>query len=183
MDYYIEITLLPDPEFPVTLLMNSLYSKLHKALYDLNSTSIGISFPNYNRTLGNVLRLHGTMHDLENLITRKWIGAMTGYCKISEVNSIPEKVQYRSIYRKQATMSHAKVRRLIKRGSISEKDIGNYTKKMSNRTLNHPYIELVSASNGNKHRRYIEFGPFTDKPISGSFDMFGLSKKATIPWF
>ncbi|PYD07066.1 type I-F CRISPR-associated endoribonuclease Cas6/Csy4, partial [Pseudomonas syringae pv. pisi] len=46
-----------------------------------------------------------------------------------------------------------------------------------------PYIELVSVSNGQRHRRYIEFGELFNEPITGLFDQFGLSNSATVPWF
>jgi len=49
--------------------------------------------------------------------------------------------------------------------------------------IDNPYLELESASNDNKHRRYISFGELSDTPISGEFDTFGLSKTATVPWF
>ena len=32
MDHYLDIRLLPDPEFPAPLLMNALFTKLHRAL-------------------------------------------------------------------------------------------------------------------------------------------------------
>jgi CRISPR-associated endonuclease Csy4 len=35
MDHYLDIRLRPDPYFPEAMLMGALYSKLHRALYDL----------------------------------------------------------------------------------------------------------------------------------------------------
>ena len=32
MDAFVDLTLLPDPEFPATTLMNALFSKLHRGL-------------------------------------------------------------------------------------------------------------------------------------------------------
>ena len=63
--HYIDITLQPDPEFSHTHLLGALYAKLHRALVQLEATEIGVSFPLHTnepgrqRTLGNVLRLHG----------------------------------------------------------------------------------------------------------------------------
>jgi CRISPR-associated endonuclease Csy4 len=54
---------------------------------------------------------------------------------------------------------------------------------MFQKGLDNPYLELESGSNGHLHRRYIVFGELMDKPMSGEFDQFGLSKTATIPWF
>ena len=80
-------------------------------------------------------------------------------------------------------MSNAKLQRLIKRGSISETATYDYREKMLLTGLENPYIELLSTSNGHKHRRYLQFGELKSKPIHGKFDQFGLSKTATVPWF
>lgn len=183
MNFYIDILILLDPEFPATVLMNSLYSKLHKALYDLHSTSIGISFPKYSVTLGNVLRIHGSNTDLKKLGKLNWVGSMDTFCKITEIQEVPKNHQYRIVSRKQASMSQSKLRRLVKRGSIKEDEVANYEKTKNKKDLSEPFLELVSNSNGQHHRRYIDLGQLLDEPKSGTFDSFGLSKNGTIPWF
>ena len=183
MDKYIDIRLQPDAEMPVNRLLNNVYTKLHKALHDLKSTNIGISFPKYEVTLGNVLRIHGDKSSLNDLQGLNWIGGMSGYCEVGEIKSVPAAVQFRVISRKQTTMSPAKMRRLLKRGSLDEEGVKTYKAKMFTKGLDNPYLELVSGSNGYKHRRYIEFGDLADEPVSGEFDHFGLSKTATVPWF
>jgi len=80
-------------------------------------------------------------------------------------------------------MTESKLRRLIKRGSISEEEVKQYRIKMFQGGLENPYVELKSMSNGQMHRRFIEFGELQDKSVEGRFDFFGLSKEATIPWF
>ena len=80
-------------------------------------------------------------------------------------------------------MSSAKLRRLVSRGSITETELNNYQAKMLTKALDGSYVQLVSRSNGHRHRRYIEFGPLLDTPVDGVFDQFGLSKTATVPWF
>ena len=183
MDSYLEITLLPDPEFSAVILMNSLYSKLHRALHDLESTTIGVSFPNYKKTLGNSLRLHGTTTSLTELESKNWLGGIIGYCQVTEIMAVPDSVKFRSIGRLHPKKSPAKLRRLERRGSITPEEINVYRSKMAAENLPNPYLELTSASNGHKHRRYIELGPLLDKPVAGEFDQFGLSKTATVPWF
>lgn len=183
MNRYLDIQILPDPEFKETVLMNAIYSKLHKALFDLHSTNIGVSFPHYNITLGNTLRLHGTDKVLENLQCLNWIASMSGHCKQSGIQPIPADAMFRTVSRKQTTMSTAKLKRLVERGSISEEEAKKYRTKMSTKVLENPYVELVSGSNGHKHRRYIELGPLLNSAVEGDFDQFALSKTATIPWF
>ena len=183
MNYYINITLLPNSELPATVLMNLLYAKLHKALHDLKSTNIGVSFPKYEVTLGNVLRIHGDRSVINDLQGLNWIGGMHGYCSVSELKPVPDITMFRTVSRKQPTMSSAKMRRLLKRGSLREEEVNAYKVKMFSKGLENPYLELVSGSNGHKHRRYIEFGDLLSESVSGEFDQFGLSKVATVPWF
>lgn len=183
MTHYDDIILLPDPEFPVTVLMNAVYTKLHKALHDLGGKCIGVSFPKSKKTLGSLLRLHGSESDLQQLRQLDWLGGMNGYCQTGPIRVVPDGSKHRRVSRQQPTMSQAKLKRLLQRGSISELEAEQYREKMASQRLNGPYIELQSASNGHKHRRYIEFGPLLDNPILGEFDHFGLSKTATVPWF
>ena len=183
MNYYLDILIKPDEEMRLNVLLNSIYTKLHKALYDLNSTNIGVSFPKYEVTLGSVLRIHGDQSSLKDLQGLNWIGGMSGYCEVSEIKTVPADVQFRVISRKQTTMSPAKMRRRLKRGSLDEEGVKTYKAKMFTKGLDNPYLELVSTSNGHRHRRYIEFGDLINEPVSGEFDHFGLSKTATVPWF
>jgi CRISPR-associated endonuclease Csy4 len=183
MDHFIDIKLKPDEEMRENVLLNKAYTKLHKALFDSNSISIGVSFPAYKVTLGSIIRVHGSTCDLEKLQSMNWLGRLSGYCAVSELQKVPSEVLHRVVSRKQSNMTQAKLNRLVKRGSISPEETKNYRAKMFAAGLDEPYLELESASNGNRHRRYIQFGQLKAEPTSGEFDFFGLSKSATIPWF
>lgn len=183
MEHYLCIKLKSDEESPVYFLRNICFTKLHKALFSLKSTDIAISFPNYKVKLGDVIRLHGSDSRLSELQGTNWLGGLSGYCDTSQIQAIPDAVKHRNISRIQTNMTASKLRRLIKRGSINAEEAKQYKAKMFTQGLDNPYLELDSASNGNKHRRYIQFGELLDKPIAGGFDQFGLSKTATIPWF
>jgi CRISPR-associated endonuclease Csy4 len=108
---------------------------------------------------------------------------LIGYCDISPIQPIPDTSAFRTISRIQTTMSPAKLKRLLNRGTISIENVKKYKAKMFQKGLNSPYLELESASSGHKYRRYIAFGELVDQPSDGTFDHFGLSKTATIPWF
>jgi CRISPR-associated endonuclease Csy4 len=183
MNSYIDLKLLPDTEFRATILMNAVYTKLHKALHELSSTGIGVSFPQYRVTLGDVLRLHGTSESLEKLQHKSWLGGMAGYCSVSEVLPVPANSQHRVVSRVQTNMSQSKLNRLIKRRKISADAVKGYKAKMFSQRLENAYLELKSSSNRHHHRRYIQFGNLVDQPVEGGFDYFGLSKIATVPWF
>jgi len=183
MDHYIDITLLPNKELRENILLNQVYTAFHKRLYDLESTNIAVSFPLYHLKLGKLFRIHGFKKSLELFNEKDWLGKYKIFCKIKDIENIPKKVQYRTVSRIQQNMTEAKLKRLIKRGSIPDEDIKKYRIKMLQGGLDNPYVELVSISNGQLHRRFIEFGNLQDNEEKGEFDFFGLSKVATIPWF
>lgn len=183
MDHYIDIKIKPDAELREYFLLNMVYTKLHKALFTLKSTDIGVSFPNYKVKLGDVIRIHGNQTRLSELQDMNWLGDMNGYCEISEILAVPNNVKHMTVSRKQANMTQAKLRRLIKRDSITQKEAKQYKAKMLSQGMDNPYLEIDSASSGHKHRRYIQYSELYDVTVVGSFDSFGLSKQATIPWF
>ena len=183
IDYYIDIKLIPNKEIRENVLLNQVYTSFQKRLYDLKSTDIAVSFPQYRLKLGKLFRIHGTKESLEKLNEKDWLGKYKAFCKVSNIIAIPEKVQYRTVSRVQQNMTEAKLRRLIKRGTILEEGIKKYRIKMFQGGLDNPYVELVSMSNKQLHRRFIKFGDLENSKVKGEFDLFGLSKVSTIPWF
>ena len=183
MDYYLDIRLMPKKEMRENILLNQIFSVFHKRLYDLKSTTIGVSFPEYKLKLGRLLRIHGSKEDLERLQEKEWLGKYRNFCKVGKITVVPKDVKYRTVSRVQQNMTEAKLRRLIKRESIPYEEVKKYRIKMYESGLDNPFVELVSMSNGQRHRRFIEFGKLEDIAINGKFDLFGLSKIGTIPWF
>ncbi len=183
MDYYIDVKIKSDGEMRENVLLNKVFTQFHKTLFDLGVNSIGVSFPNYQVKLGDIIRIHGTQNDLEKLHSTKWVSSVADYCNVLAITPIPEVVRYRTVSRKQANMSSAKLRRLIKRGTITNEEAKNYKAKMFTQGLDNPYLELESSSNGQKYRCFINFGKLTDTPVKGNYNKFGLSNSVTIPWF
>ena len=68
--------------------------------------------------LGGTIRIHGTKAKLAELQATNWLGGLSGYCHISEIQAIPADVMYRTVSRKQANMSESKLRRLNWKGFI-----------------------------------------------------------------
>lgn len=184
MECYIDIQLKPDAEMRENVLMNKVYTKFHKALFELNSTDIGVSFPATRLLLGALLRIHSNKNRLLELNNTNWLGGLSGYCDYSEILPVPKDAKYRCTSRWQSNMSESHLRRLIKRCSISQEEIKAYKARMfAAQMTTLPYLELESASTGKFHRRYIQTSALIDEPVLGNFDTFGLSKTATIPWF
>jgi len=183
MEHYVDIRILPDAEMRENVLLNKVYSKFHKALCDLDANDIGVSFPEYRVKLGSLMRIHGSKQRIEALQALHWLGGLSGYCKVGDILPVPSATKYRVISRIQSNMTEAKLRRLMKRGSMTAEEARAYKAKMFAQGMDNPYLELESSSNGHKHRRYIQFGELLDSYTEGEFDQFGLSKAASIPWF
>lgn len=184
MNKYIDIKIKPDAEMQENELLNKTFTKLHKALWDLNADSIGVSFPDSDLKLGRVIRLHSSENSLKKLQDLNWLGGLSGYCEVSRISTVPEKVKgYRCISRRRKILSKSKLKRLIKRNSISEEDVKKYKAKMFSGGLCDSYMELLSVSTGEKYRLYISFGKILEKPKTGKFNRFGLSNVATVPIF
>ena len=101
--HYINITLLPDPEFSYAHLLGALVAKLHRALVQGQTTDIGVSYPQHvsepltKRTLGAVLRLHGTPEALQRLMGQDWLKGMRDHTQVGELLPVPAIVQHLSL--------------------------------------------------------------------------------------
>ena len=183
MDFYIDVKLISNKEKSINYVLNEVYGRLHKELSALGSEVIGVSFPAYKVLLGNIIRIHGSADDLTKLQRNNWVGNYIAYCDVGAILPVPTDCKFRTVSRIQPSMSKSKLTRVIKRGSIPDNEIKEYRAKMFSKGLKEPYLELVSVSNGHKHRRYISFSELYNTHHDGRFDSFGLSKTATIPWF
>ncbi|MBM95204.1 MAG: type I-F CRISPR-associated endoribonuclease Cas6/Csy4 [Oceanospirillaceae bacterium] len=184
MDYYVEITVLPDPEFEEQVLLNALFSKFHRGMGQTVPGEVGISFPEVAKRLGSVLRLHGNESSLNQLMAENWLKGMRDYCQVGEVHPVPEVVQYRTVRRVQAKSAWNKRKRSIAKGWLTEAEAPAKIPDSQQKNLKHvPFLQIKSLSNGNPMRIYIEHGALKDDPVAGTFNSYGLSATATIPWF
>ncbi len=122
MDHYIDIRVLCDPEFKEATLMNALFSKLHRILVDVSEGDIGVSFPGAGKGPGSLLRLHSTLPSLEKLMEQPWLKGLRDYTEVSEVKNVPEDVQHANVQRVQSKLTAARLRRAVKRESITVED-------------------------------------------------------------
>lgn len=189
MDHYVELRLLPDPEFKTTVLMSALFAKLHRALFDGNSTRIGISFPGVRADpehpgLGDRLRLHGTAADLRALMARNWLTGMTDHTEIHGPAPVPATVSYRVVRRVQAKSSPERLRRrLARRKGISAAEASRAIPEDKAERLDLPYVTVTSRSTGQNFRLFVEHRPPGSEVVDGPFSYYGLSPASTVPWF
>lgn len=187
MDHYIDITLLPDPEFPATTLMNALFSKLHRGLVDHGGRDIGVSFPEFaqnTRALGKRLRLHGSKEGLERLMNVRWTQGMHDHVDIAPIRAVPADALHCIVRRVQAKSSPERLRRrLIARKSISAEAAVAVIPDSAAKRLDLPYVEIASRTTSQRFKLFIEHLQPTSVPVRGEFGTYGLSANATIPWF
>lgn len=187
MDRYIDIRLLPDPEFAAPMLMNALFAKLHRGLVDHGQGDVGVSFPDIqqrSRNLGMRLRLHGTETALVRLMSAGWLQGMRDHIELRDVAAVPADAMHRPVRRVQAQSSPERLRRrLMNRRGIDYETAAQAIPDSASERLTLPYVTLTSSSTGQQFRLFIQHGPMVSTPAFGCFTHYGLSSTATVPWF
>ena len=192
MDHFVDIHLLPDPELPAHVLMGALYAKVHRALVkggEGDAGGIAISFPGYSDrpgaiSLGRSMRLLGSAQGLQTLASTGWLGSLRDQVNAKQTAAVPTTVMHRSLRRVQAKSSPERLRRrLIKRHGIDEAEARNRIPESATEMLTLPFLQMRSASTGQSFRLFLSLGPAQATAESGSFNAYGLSTTATIPWF
>ena len=188
--HYIDITLLPDPEFSHAHLLGALLSKLHRALVQRKASDIGVSFPQHvnaplsKRTLGAVLRLHGSPAALQALMAEPWLKGMRDHVQVSDLAAVPVGVQYRMVQRRQfkTNADRLRRRRMARKGETAEQAAAAIPDTVERKT-NLPFAQLRSSSTGQPFCLFVEHGTLQPQAVVGSFNTYGLSLSATVPWF
>ncbi len=139
MNHYIDIKVLPDPEFEATVLMNALYAKCHRVLGKVANGEVGVSFPQYKKNLGVVLRLHGSKDKLEQLMEERWLKGLTDYTQVSDILTVPDKAQYRVVARIQTKSPENKRKRSIRKGWLTQEEAEEKIKDNDQYKLNLPF--------------------------------------------
>ncbi|WP_020680651.1 type I-F CRISPR-associated endoribonuclease Cas6/Csy4 [Marinobacterium rhizophilum] len=187
MDYYIDIHLRPDPEFGASLLLGALFNKLHRALVELESNHIGISFPAHAtrpRTMGDHVRIHGREGALQGLMDMNWLKGMRDHVSVGGVSVIPDQHHYRVVRRVQPKSNADRIRRrYMKRHQVSAEQAQETIPDTVVKPVEQPYVSIRSQSTGQAFCLFIEHLPLQEKPVKGDFSSYGLSATATIPWF
>lgn len=188
--HYIDITLLPDPEFSHAHLLSALVAKLHRALVQGKHTDIGVSYPQHisrpltRRTLGAVLRLHGTPDVLGRLMEQDWLKGMRDHTQVSAPRPVPTNAQHRTVRRRQykTNADRLRRRRMQRKGETAEQAAAAIPLSVERRP-ELPFVQLRSSSTGQPFCLCVEHGPLLSQPAPGPFNAYGLGHEATVPWF
>ena len=189
--HHIDLRLLPDPEFSHAHLLGALHAKLHRALVQLQASDIGISFPQYcldPRSLGSLVRLHGSEASLQRLMATDWLKGMRDHLNTSAITAIPPQVQYRSIQRRQFKTSAERLRRRrMQRKSETAPQAEAAIPDSMERQPDLPFVHLRSQSTGQNFHLFVALGPLESEPgyTPSTFNSYGLANtpQDTIPWF
>lgn len=186
--HYLEIRLRSDPELTPPHLLAGLYARLHRALVQLDSRCIGLSFPDHQQQplgLGSRLRLHGPAAALEQLMATSWLRGMEDYLERAPIQPVPAQAQYRVVSRVQAKSNAERLRRrAMKRHGLTPDEAATRLPLAAEERLDLPFVILGSRSTGQPaFPLFIRHGPLLAAPQEGDFNSYGLSPAATIPWF
>lgn len=186
MDYYLDITILEDPEFTKPILMNALFSKLHRALVEVSQNDIGVSFPNASKkSLGDKLRLHGGQGRLEELEALPWRRGLGDFTLVTKITQIPSTNEFCLVKRVHVKSNADQLRRrAMKRHDLSYEEAVERIPKEAEKQLELPFVRIKSKSTGDQQFRLFIKQTFTaSKGEAAKFSKYGLSATSTLPWF
>lgn len=192
MEYYREISLLPNADIALNFIWQKLYQQIHLALAENkiaeNASRVGISFPEYNANeflLGTKLRLFAADEQtLRDLQCEKWLERLLDYVHVSSIKPVPAKVTEHACFRHikmRGSKEKLAKRRAKRRGETLQQALAHFTdyKEQQSRL---PFINMISQTNGQHFRLFIEKQE-KEQPQSGYFTCYGLSHSTTVPLF
>ncbi len=197
MNYYQDITLLPDAEISLGFIWQKVYQQVHIALADNkiaeNQSAIAAAFPEYGGKgfpLGSKLRLLAeTQEQLEQLDIKKWLERLEDYCHIKRIKPVPANIERYVCYKRKQFKSnlHKQAQRRAKYKNESfDEALAHFQHYEKECKL--PYINMTSLSMIEHMDASRNFKLFIEQEVlncsrPGQFNCYGLSASATVPWF
>lgn len=197
MGFYIDITLLPNPEVSSGFLWRKVYQQVHIGLVGMMNGSkksdIGVSFPEYESDklteadipIGRKLRLYSKRKDqlaslnIENLLNR-----LSDYVHLTSIREAPLKLKgYQRFKRVQSKSNTERLaRRKAKREGIDYDKALTLLKSRKNIFKKVPFINLPSVSTGQNFPLLIA-REVAEGEVNDGYNAYGLSSTSTIPMF
>ncbi|MCQ8181077.1 type I-F CRISPR-associated endoribonuclease Cas6/Csy4 [Methylomonas sp. SURF-1] len=212
MNYYIEITLLPGPDFSLFKLWSRVFEQLHLGFVenqdDQKHVPIGLSLPEYKMgnkygVLGSKCRLFAEDEaTLERFAAPQRLARLSDYVHCTGIRPVPDKLLGYAVYRRVQPKTNPErlARRYAKRHGVDLATALNMTVElraagenpayplsfrycdMLKPSVALPFIRLQSLSGGQTFCLWISKTEAV-APVSGSFSAYGLSSMATVPEF
>jgi len=192
MEYYIDITLLPDAEANLGFLWQKVYQQLHLALVENktpdNYSEIAVSFPGYGSKpfpLSDKLRLFASSEEqLLLLDMAQWLNHLQDYTHFKSIKEVPASVnQFAQFKRKQFDSNSERLaRRRVKRKGESLEQALKYYESFIEKETKLPFLMMKSLTKQEFFKLFIE-REVGDVAVKGRFNCYGLSQTATVPFF
>ncbi len=195
MKFYLEITLLPNPEVGVNFLWSKVFQQIHLGLVEIQDDQgqvpIGLSFPEYviddkYSVLGGKLRLFANNETvLKQFDTVKWLARLSDYVHCTSIRLVPEKPIGYAIYQREQPKTNPErlARRYAKRHNIDYETALTLYSKRNYQTISSPFIRLKSLSSDNNFCLWVKKIPADIKADTTHFSRYGLSSVSTVPVF
>ncbi|STY80356.1 type I-F CRISPR-associated endoribonuclease Cas6/Csy4 [Moraxella catarrhalis] len=196
MNYYLELTIIGNPELTPYQIWSKLYTQLHLAFVEQkdaqDKTVYGVSFPQYRTLadkkiayLGYKLRVFApTEQALSALNLNKWLERLTDYIHISSIRSVPNDIKgYANYYRATPKMIlDERITHQAKRHGVPYHKAAERFEGYKEQSLVYPHIQLTSQTNHQSYPLYI--GKQTAEVLTdGRFGTYGLSRTSSVPEF
>lgn len=191
MNYYQDITLIPDGEVSLSFLWMKVFTQLHLVLAEEKRregmVKTALAFPAYqDKGLGNKIRiLAPSAEQLERLHLEQGLERLSDYVHLTKIRKIVERrITGYSIYsRYQPDGSvERKARRYVRRHEgVSYEDALQLLSRRQE-TYDLPFIQMKSLSSSQRFSLFIKKTPCQIEQ-SGTFSTYGLSDRASVPEF
>ncbi|MEQ1104473.1 type I-F CRISPR-associated endoribonuclease Cas6/Csy4 [Acinetobacter ursingii] len=197
MTYYIELTLIDNPDFSSFELWSKVYTQLHIAFAEQadeqGKIAYGVSFPKYRLIqqkklgyLGDKIRIFAdSVEALEQLNLTHWFARLQDYVHVLSARKVPEdKINGYAAYFKvnpKLTIEQRIVHQAERRG-ISIEEAQEHFKALDLTETFEPYINMKSQTNDMNFRLIIG-KKRVDEANIGKFGSYGLSRTSTVPEF
>jgi len=194
MRFYLEITLLPNPEVGINFLWSKVFQRIHLGLVEMQDEQgripVGVSFPEYvtgekYSILGSKLRL---LADDEATLSRfnvsQWLARLSDYVHCTGIRPVPEKIMGYAIYQREQpkTSNERLARRYAKRHSVDYDTALERYSAMTHKTIVTPFIRLKSLSGDQEFCLWIKKTLVAELPGT-TFSSYGLSAASSVPEF
>jgi CRISPR-associated endonuclease Csy4 len=195
MKFYLEITLLPNPEVGVNFLWSKVFQQIHLGLVEMQDDQgqvpIGLSFPEYMigdkySVLGSKLRLFANNEVvLKQFDAVKWLARLSDYVHSTSIRTVPEKIIGYAMYQREQPKTNPErlARRYARRHNVDYETALTLYSKRNYQTINSPFIRLKSLSSDNNFCIWVKKIPFDLRVNATRFSSYGLSSVSTVPEF
>jgi CRISPR-associated endonuclease Csy4 len=205
MKYFIELTLMTDPEISPYFILSKLYTQLHLVFVSHKDVQeqvpYGVSFPQYRAkqksdktfvSLGSKLRIFAkTEAELTQLNLTTWLNRLSDYVHISSIKAVPATVNQWVTVRRVHPPANADAlaRRYAKRSAVGKHGAFAVASvdEARQRLQHYPdtlhqlaFIPLKSLSTGDSFNLVLR-QEVVDAAQDGLFSTYGLSRESTLP--